>query len=229
MRFNTVSAAAIAMAMTTTLFTYSASAATTTAPAPAQANAGAAEQDMMKYSESGFATMRDIHNARLAIFNGETADAKKSLEDAKSKIAAAEAEAPTFVTTTTMTADGKPVEAGAGKVKDKVVPFDGQLVLGENFLMTPEKKAHIDKANEHLKKGEHAQAIEELRKGDIDITFTRELMPIAKAATSVDAAIKLADDGKYYEANLALKAVEDSVTADTVDILGLARAPSAMS
>ena len=220
MRLNTASATAIAMALTATVFAYSASAADTAAPA----KASAAEQDMMKYSESGFAAMRDIRGARLAIFNAETADAKKLLEDAKSKIAAAEAEAPTFVTTTTMTIDGKPVEAGA-KVKDKVVPFDGQLVLGENFVMTPEKKAHIDTANEHLKKGEHAQAIEELRKGDIDVTFTRELMPIAKAATSVDDAIKLADDGKYYEANLALKAVEDSVTVDTVDILGLAPPP----
>jgi hypothetical protein len=76
-----------------------------------------------------------------------------------------------------------------------------------------------------LQKGEHTKAVEELRLGDIDVNFARELMPVAKADKGVDEAIKLATDGKYYEANLALKAIEDGVTIDSVNIFGLAPPP----
>jgi hypothetical protein len=179
----------------------------------------------MKFSEAGNSAMRDIRSARLAIFNGQPTAAIKLMEGAKTSIGQAEKEAPTFVTTSTMMINGKAVEKMSGKEEVNKVPFDGQLVLGDNFVMTPEKKTHIDKANEHLQKGEHTKAVEELRLGDIDVNFARELMPVAKADKGVDEAIKLATDGKYYEANLALKAIEDGVTIDSVNIFGLAPPP----
>ncbi len=41
------------------------------------------------------------------------------------------------------------------------VPVDGQIVLADDFVVTPEKKASIDKANEAVKKGDQKQAIED--------------------------------------------------------------------
>ena len=43
-------------------------------------------------------------------------------------------------------------------------------------------------------------------------------MPLASTAKHLDQAIKLMNDHKYYEANLALKAVSDSITTDSVTL-----------
>jgi hypothetical protein len=57
--------------------------------------------------------------------------------------------------------------------------------------------------------------------GAIDVNYTRWWLPIAPTETHLDQAIKLADESKYYEANLALKAIEDSVTVDSISFSDL--------
>jgi hypothetical protein len=43
----------------------------------------------------------------------------------------------------------------------------------------------------------------------------------------LDQAIRLADESKYYEANIALKAIEDSVTMDSISFSDLPTPPTA--
>jgi hypothetical protein len=97
-----------------------------------------------------------------------------------------------------------------------MVPVDGELVLAEDFVPTPEKRARIDKANEHFRNGKAKEALEELRLGDIGVLYSRAWMPLASASKRLEQATKLMDDHKYYEANLALKAIGDSITTDSV-------------
>ena len=184
----------------------------------APAKPSAQEQALFKFSEAGHSAMRDIRGARFAVFNGEPKLAMKLMDSAKTFIGQAEKEAPVFDTTSTMVVGGKVVGTTADRRELKSVPVDGQLVLADDFVMTPEKKAHIDKANDHIKKGEHAKAREELRQGEIDVTYTRSWMPIDQSKRHLEQAIKLASDGKYYEANLALKAIEDGVSTDSVNL-----------
>jgi len=80
------------------------------------------------------------------------------------------------------------------------------------------KSARIDKANEHFKNGKAKEALEELRLGDISVLYTRAWMPIAAANKQIEHATKLMNDHKYYEANLALKAIGDTITVDSVAI-----------
>jgi hypothetical protein len=179
------------------------------------------EQALFKFSEAGHAAIQNIRGARFAIFNGEPKVAIKRMESAKSDLTLAEKEAPTFDTTSTMLVGGKVVGTTPGRSEVKNVPVDGQLTLADDFVMTPEKKVHIEKANEHFRKGEHAKAREELRLGEIDVNFTRAWMPIEQSQKHLDQAIKLANDGKYYEANLALKAIEEGVTIDSTNLRDL--------
>ena len=51
---------------------------------------------------------------------------------------------------------------------------------------------------------------------DIDVRYTRWWLPIAPTETHFIQALKLTNESKYYEANLALKAIEDSVTIDSI-------------
>lgn len=167
--------------------------------------------------------MRAIRIARLSIFNGEPNAAIKQMKSTQTFLAQAEKEAPTFDTKTTVMINGKAVGTTESKREAMSIPFDGQLLLADNFVATPEKKAHIDKANAHLKNGDHIKAIDELRLGEIDINYSRFWMPIIQSSAHLATAIKLARGGKYYEANLALKAIEDSVKVDTLSLREIPR------
>jgi hypothetical protein len=50
------------------------------------------------------------------------------------------------------------------------------------------------------------------------VMYTRAWMPLAAATKHLDQATLFMDDHKYYEANLALKAIGDSITVDSVAI-----------
>lgn len=183
-------------------------AATTAAPA-AKSDAASDALSIMRYSDEGSRAIREIGLARVAIFNGDPKTASDLITRAKASVAKAEQEAPTF-----MVKVGAESETG----KAQMVPVDGDLVLAEDFVPTPEKRARIDKANEHFRAGKAKEALEELRLGDISVMYTRAWMPLAAATKHLDQAAKFMDDHKYYEANLALKAIGDSITVDSVAI-----------
>lgn len=69
------------------------------------------------------------------------------------------------------------------------VSVDGQITLADDFVMTPEKQAHVAKANEHLKNGDQTKALEELRLGEIDVNYTRIWMPLASTEKHLDQAV----------------------------------------
>jgi hypothetical protein len=177
-------------------------------------------QDLMKVSNDGYSAIRAMHSARIAIFNGDTKLAREMLEKAKKDLDAAKKDAHTFA------ADAKAAghdKRGSGKsASDKMdlIPIDGGIAIADTFVPSAEKKAHIEKANEHLKSGRSKEAIEELRLGEIDVVFSRVLLPLVTTEKRLADAEKLVNEHKYYETNLALKAAEDGVIYDSVDLSG---------
>jgi hypothetical protein len=177
-----------------------------------------AERTLMKLSQDGFSTMRSVRAARIALFNGKTESVSELLNNAKVSLEAAEKEAPSFVVKVKETLNGKNVENETETEKVDLIPIDATLTIADDYVPTNEKKAHIAKANEHFKKGQHKEAMEELRLAEVDLNYTRTLMPIKATMKHVDQAIKLLAEHKYYEANLALKAAEDGLTVETVSL-----------
>jgi hypothetical protein len=175
------------------------------------------DREMRAFSDAGHSAMEDIRDARLAIFEGEPRLALKMMESARTSLAQAQTDAPMF----DMSAKNMGLSpSGANHETDHVerVPVDGEITLADAYVLSPDRQAHVNAANEHLKKGERAKALEELRLAAIDVNYTRVLMPIRPAENRLAEAIKAADAGKYYEANLALKAIEDSTTVDSITL-----------
>ena len=185
---------------------------------------GGDAKDMRQFSQAGHSAMMNIGDARLAIFNGDPKSAVKLMESAKTFLAQADKDAPSTGDAAS-DANAKPGATNTTGPKMRSLPVDGQLVLADDFVMTPEKKVHVDKANESFKKGDHATGLAELRLGAIDVNYTRWWLPIAPTETHLEKAIKLASESKYYEANLALKAIEDSVTMDSISFGDLPTTP----
>jgi hypothetical protein len=187
----------------------------TGAPADEQAANETADKDFVKVSEDALMTMRNVRSARLAIFNGMPENAQTHVDAAVARVAATVRDAERFELDTK-----EPI------TDDRYVPFDASLTVMDNFVPSAANAKHIAKANEHLHKGEKKEALEVLKLGEIDVAVTASLVPLNLAKENIEEAAKLVDEGKYYEANLALKAVEDAVVVDTfaVDALPKAKA-----
>jgi hypothetical protein len=168
----------------------------------------AAEKDLVKVSNDAMMVMRSLRGARFAIFDGQPDEARKDVDAAVTEIANTVRDADKFAVDT---------KAPARK-NDTYVPYDAALTVADTFVPTAESKQHIAKANEHLHKGEKKQALEALKLGKVDLAFTTWLIPVKFAQHHINDAAKLISDGKYYEANLALKAVGDAVVIETLGV-----------
>ena len=185
---------------------------------PAMGKAAGQDAQMLKLSDDGFQAMRDVHLARLAIFNGEAQRASTLLAKSSTLLKAARADAPVFTVDVKEGMNGKIVKDDMSVDRMNLVPIDGQIVLTDDFVDKPARKAHIDKANEHLAAGRTQEAHDELRLAEVDASFTRVLMPLDGTARRIADASRLLGEKKFYEANLALKAAEDGLRVDTVTL-----------
>jgi glucan-binding YG repeat protein len=176
------------------------------------------EKILEKVSKEAGTAMRDVRFARVAIFDGQPEAGEKLLDSAKKNLTAAEKNAPEQVVTvkSKQKVGDKTVATHEATQTTEFVPIDAWLGLSEDFVPSPEKQKKIKEANEHLKKGESAKAVEVLREADIGVSVTRVLMPLKATVTQVDKAIELIKEHKYYEANLSLKAAEDGLITDSI-------------
>jgi hypothetical protein len=163
---------------------------------------------LMKLSDDGFKAMRDVRFARLAIFSGHPDDALKNVKDASIALDKTKVDAKKFY--------GRSNATGGSQ---EWVPVDASVDIADSFFPTAEKQKHIAKANEQFKAGNKQKAVEELKLADIDVNYTRIMMPLKTTQKHVKTAESLLDSKKYYEANLALKAAQDGLVIDTTALV----------
>lgn len=207
----------------------------------------AVDQDVGKLSKDGAQAFRDMHLARIAIFDADPAQAKTLIGKAQAALAKAKTDdavftkAETELRTPSELAAAKD-KASAGKTdaqpaatngtsKDKIawVPVDAQMTLGEDFVATPERATAVTEANKHLAKGDQKGAIEQLKLAHVDVNFTMAVLPLDKTVADVNQAATLIGQGKYYEANAALKTAEDAMRFDVIDAVGLPQKAAAQA
>ena len=168
--------------------------------------------ELVSLSEDGYRAVHQITWARLAIFEGQPAMAEKLLNGAKVSLGEA----------------AKLADKLANKAKSSpgttYIPIDAHLIVADDLLYTPEKAEHLKKVNELLKRGENEKAVEELRGGDILVNVNLALLPLEATQKAIDRATSLLAEGKYYEANLALKLAEDGVIIESQSLLDVFKA-----
>lgn len=221
--------AAFLLASTAVGGAYAADQAAKAEPAAVVAAEKTADKDVGRLSKDGALAFRDMNEARLAIFNADPKDAKTLIDKAETAIEKAKTDDAVF-----WKAENK-LDAKLNQIAEKTkgaaktatddatqtvawLPIDGQLVLGEDFMATPEKAAAIKKANESVQKGDRKGALETLKLADVDVSFSMAVLPLDKTASDISEAAKLIDGGKFYEANAVLKRTEDRMRFDVVDV-----------
>jgi len=165
------------------------------------------EQDLVKVSTDASMTMRNVDDARLALFNGLPDKAQTYTDAAVTRAAA-----------TLKDADKYALDINALKQDgEKYVPFDASVIVSELLEPDKEKSEQIAKGDKQSNDSESQTTLESLKVDGIDVALTTDLLPIQTAKIYIEDAAKLIADNKYYEANLALKAVEDSVITEIIN------------
>jgi len=204
-------------------------AATTPANSPATTQPDAVDDALMKFSQAGQDAIDSVRLARLDLFSGKTDLATKDMKAAQMSLIQAKAEAPSFATTTQVKVEGQVVGTDKDAVKSDVVPIDGDIVLADHMKLQPQHQGALAKARGFLHMGDKASAVKTLKASQIDVAYQRRWLALPEASQQLDHAIELASQGKYYEANLALKAIEDGVQTDTVSFAAPAQSAPAAS
>lgn len=197
------------------------------------------DREALKLSQEGLGAMRSVHAARIAIFDGDTKMAKQLLSTAESSLQAAAKDVTTLQgnakkagnnnanastsgpsTDSTQTADSKP--AGTSGNKADYVPIDGQMTMADGFIATPASSSNGQdaKSGQSSAQAKDGAPKENLKLAAVDATFTRVMMPLQTTTQHVDAAAKLIDQQKYYEASQALKAAEEGLMIDVIALEG---------
>jgi hypothetical protein len=194
----------------------------------------AADADAGKLSKDGAQAFRDLQLTRLAIFEANPTQAKDMIAKAQAAFAKAKTDDTVFMKaeadlkTPTDMAGHKGMAQSATATdakpsKDQVawVPVDAQLTLGDDFVATPAKASAVTEANKNLAQGDQKGAIEKLKLAHVDVNFTMAVLPLDKTIADVNQAATLIGQGKYYEANAALKSAQDGMRFDVIDAVAL--------
>ncbi|MCJ2045031.1 YfdX family protein [Methylobacterium sp. J-078] len=212
----------------------------TPAAPPVSAAQQAADTDVGKLSKDGAQAFRDLHLARIAIFDADPTLAKDLIGKAQASLTKAKTDEAVYTKAEAdLRGPAKPAGTTRGgdtaKANDPAMastqptawlPVDGQLTLGEDFVATPTKAAAVATANKSLEKGDRKAAVDGLKLAGVDVNFVLAVVPLNQTTTEVDQAAKLIGQGQYYEGNALLKKVEDGVRFDVVDVLGAPQKPA---
>ncbi len=195
-----------------------------------------AVKDLGNLSKDGANGFHDITLTRFAIFEGRTADAKKYVDEANAAFGKAATDETVF---TKAEADmkapkqdmGQPGKANTATASDSSssdqaknpiewLPVDGSIMIDEDYTVDQTKSAAVADANKSLKKGDRKAAMDKLKLADMSIDVTLGVVPLRPTMTSVQKAVGLIDDGKYYEASQVLKQAEDKERFDVTTVPG---------
>ncbi|MCE4224952.1 YfdX family protein [Methylobacterium sp. C25] len=195
----------------------------------------AADRDIGKLSADGAQAFRDMHMARVAIFDANPDQAKSLISNAQAALgkaktdetvftkAEADLKKPATAANGNATSDKASSDQANGAAKPEAtkpiawLPVDGQLTLADDFVATPQKASAVSDANKTLAKGDQKGAVEKLKLAGVDVNFTMAVIPLDSTTTDVDQTAKLLEQGKYYEANAILKQAEDGLRLDVFD------------
>ncbi|MEC9196646.1 MAG: YfdX family protein [Pseudomonadota bacterium] len=176
--------------------------------ATGEAPAYQTQPGMLKTADEALQAVTRAHAARLALFNNDIEAAKGRLAEARAEFLKAEKSLDDL----TIGDTEDPTNAA------RYLPFDMSMAVSENFKATKENTQALERAYGLMQTGSPDDAIEVLRVASIDMNVSTAMLPIVEASAQFEKAQTLVDEGKYFEANLALKAVEDSIIVQTFSI-----------
>lgn len=142
--------------------------------------------------------LSDTRAARVALFEGQTDAAIDLVQKALETFDAGVADYAVEL-------DG---DAGFG------IPVDSSVEFNEGFQPTESNAKVINQAGQLAQQGDSKAAVKTMIEGGIELDFKYAMLPVAPTVVSLNNALDDLQDGSFYEANIALKAIETSLVIE---------------
>jgi len=196
-------------------------------------------------SEHGMAAMNDIQLARLAINDGYTDKGADLLSDAQTLLKKVDDENEPVTVTAEVKVGDKPAQKQTVTKKPDLIPILSEVGFIEAVAAAPAKNetdaahatqapskgngapaasagpnnakrvAAAEKARKQWRSGDREGAMETLKPVELGMVARVVSMPLKETGEHLKQAITLLEKGKYHEANLALKGIEDGLVVAT--------------
>ena len=168
------------------------------------------EQDFGKLSADGARAYQEMALTRVAIFEGNTGEAKKLVGEAEAALNKAKGDDANFIKADDSVAKAPGAASQSASQGKDWLPVNGVISLDEDYTANPTKTNAVAEANEHLRKGYRKAAVEKLKLADVGMSVVQALLPLQQTITNVHQASTLIDQGKFYEGSQELRKVQAS-------------------
>jgi len=175
------------------------------------ATAGIKPTQLLISSNDAYQALRNVQAARLAIFNGDPDLAVELTVAASTSLDTAALASKDLVIATNDTKSNG----------DQYIPFDINMSLAEGFVQTDAMTEKLVEASNQFAAGDEKAGAEILKLANIEVTVSAALLPVETSLRHIRDAEGLLIEQKYYEANLALRALENSIIIEYfgIDVL----------
>ena len=190
--------------------------------------------------DEAYTAMRQVRAARLSIFEGEIDTAKELVQAAIKDMESAQSMLDKFSMPSGQLdgqsggqagdssgdssgsqqassggsdgGSGSGSGSGSGGNGQRYLPIDLSIGVAEGYLIPEDRTDALAQANAAFLRGDRRAATRILRGASIDVIVQASMIPAQKSLDNLKQADELMGQEKFYEANVALKAIEDSVT-----------------
>ncbi len=196
-------------------------------------------------SEHGMAAINDVQLARLAINDGYTDKGAELLSDAETLLKKVDEENEPVTVTSEVKVGDKPARKQTVTKKPDLIPILSEVGFIEAVVAEPtkdasgtaqvadapsagsgaaqpttgathtERVAAAEKARKQWRSGDRKGAMATLKPVELGMVTRVVSMPLKETGEHLKQAIALLEEGKYHEANLALKGIEDGLVVAT--------------
>ncbi|TQS72544.1 YfdX family protein [Rhodobacteraceae bacterium] len=174
------------------------------------------DPELLEVSDNAALSLHAVRAARLAIFDGQEDAAGEMISGAVDAMQKAQADSDSMsITPSNTTQPGD------------YVPFDLAMMVGDEFVVTPENEKDVSAAQAKAQAGDPQGAAKLLKAADVDVSMSAALIPVDQALSDLEDAQAAYADGDMQAANIALQTVEESIVSQTVDYKDIADRRSA--
>ncbi|QDD88470.1 YfdX family protein [Pseudomonas oryzihabitans] len=172
-------------------------------------------------SQQGQKAFMDVVAARQDLFNGQTDQAKQQLNAAESALHLAQTDNTAYMKAAKdlRGQNGQAVKVAEQDAKATAwLPIWSGMALRDDYVATPVKNQAVAQASDKIQQGDTKGAAEILKVAGVDVDYSTAVLPAEQTADLVHQANQLMAHDQFYQANLVLKKVENSLRYDNANV-----------
>jgi len=172
-------------------------------------------------SQQGQQAFMDVVAARQDLFEAHVDQAKQHLAAAESALQTAQTDKTAYLKSARdlRGQDGKLRQVSAQDAKaTSWLPIWSGMALRDDYVATPAKNQAVVQANEKIQQGDTKAAGEILKVAGVDVDYSTAVLPAQETLDLVHRANQELGHEQYWQANLTLKQVQNSLRYDNANV-----------